>query len=250
MPQLDIFLVDDDSNDGTSDAIKIQFPNVNIIKGNGNLFWNRGMHLAWGNAINKNDYDFYIWLNDDTVIYDYCIKELLACSELKKHQAIISGIIEINETHDIIYGGTDINKKIIHPNGELNPITNLNGNVVLIPKSVFKILGNLDLKFHHDLGDVDYGYRAKEKNIGIFTTRIPIASGERNDICRVRLNNSTFFKRFKRLYSPLGSNPKIIFYFRRKYFGLKNAIIYYIFLHFLNFIPDFLNKFLFKKRYL
>jgi GT2 family glycosyltransferase len=40
----DVFLVDDGSTDGTSDAIKEGFTQVNIIQGNGNLFWNRGMH--------------------------------------------------------------------------------------------------------------------------------------------------------------------------------------------------------------
>lgn len=42
----DVFLVDDESTDGTSEAIKSEFPEVSIIKGDGSLFWNRGMYTA------------------------------------------------------------------------------------------------------------------------------------------------------------------------------------------------------------
>jgi GT2 family glycosyltransferase len=248
-PNVDVYLVDDNSTDGTSEAVKTKFPKVQLIKGNGNLFWNRGMHLAWETAA-KNEYDFFIWLNDDVELYPNCFDELFACSDIKNHLAIISGLIELKDTGEIIYGGTDNAKRLIHPNGELNPITNMNGNVVLVPKKVFKVLGNLDPVFHHDLGDVDYGLSANEKNIGVFSTRKSVAAGDRNDICRVRLNNANILKRFKRLYSPLGSNPRINFYFRRKHYGLMNAATYYFFLHFLNILPDYLNTLIFKQRYI
>ncbi len=245
--EVTVYLVDDNSTDGTSEEITLQFPQVNVIKGTGDLFWNRGMHLAWEYAA-KNDYDYYLWLNDDVIIYETCFEELMACVKLKDDKAIISGIIESLDK-ETLYGGTDENKQLIIPNGKLNAITNMNGNVVLIPKNVYTKLGNLDPYFHHDLGDVDYGWRANKNGIGVFTTRVAIASGEKNDFCRVRLNNSSFSKRFKKLYSPLGSNPRINFYSKRKQFGFFNAAIYYLFLHFINFIPDNVNKKIFGNRY-
>lgn len=245
---LDVYLVDDGSTDGTNESIVKEFPQVNLIKGSGNLFWNKGMHLAWEHAA-KNDYDYYLWLNDDVIIYENCFDELFSCIKLTDGKAIISGIIESSDKKNILYGGYDSNKNLIKPNGQLNPIRNLNGNVVIVPKEVYQSLGNLDLHFHHDLGDVDYGLRAQKKGISVFTTRVAIANGEKNDICRVRQNNTTISKRFKKLYSPLGANPKIIFYYRKKYFGFINAISYYAFLHFINIIPDKLNKLIFGNRY-
>lgn len=245
---LDVYLVDDGSTDGTSKEVLKRFPQVNLIKGSGNLFWNKGMNLAWEYASQK-DYDFYVWLNDDVVIYENCFDELYSCVNLTENNAIISGIIVTSDKKDTLYGGFDANKKLIKPNGNLNPIRNMNGNVVIVPKKVYKILGNLDNHYHHDLGDVDYGLRAQNHGIGVYTTRVPIASGEKNDICRVRQNNSNILKRFKKLYSPLGANPKIIFYYRNKYFGFFNAAFYFVFLHFINFIPDRVNKLLFGKRY-
>jgi GT2 family glycosyltransferase len=245
---LDIYLVDDGCTDGTSEIILKEFPQVNLIKGSGNLFWNKGMNLAWEHAA-RNDYDYYLWLNDDVVLYENCFEELFYCVTLTENKAIISGIIESSDKKETLYGGYDFNKKLIRPNGTLNLIRNLNGNVVLIPKKVYNVLGNLDMHYHHDLGDVDYGFRAQNSNIGVYTTRIAIASGEKNDICRVRQNNTTILKRFKRLYAPLGANPGIIFYFRNKYFGFINASIYVLFLHFINILPDKLNVLLFGNRY-
>lgn len=249
LPTCSIYLVDDSSKDDTVRIISTNFPNVKIIYGTGDLFWNRGMHLAWEHT-NKLDYDFYLWLNDDVVLYENSIQEIFECSKINNHQAIISGLIESEDKQRIIYGGTNSNKNLIKPNDKMNPITNMNGNVVLIPKYVHQLLGNLDPVYHHDLGDVDYGLRAKNKGIGVYTTRVVIARGESNDICRVRLNNVNIYKRFKRLYSPLGSNPRIIFYFRRKHYGYLNATIYFIFLHFLNILPDSMNKLIFKQRYI
>lgn len=245
---LDVYLVDDGSTDGTSESIVKEFPQVNLIKGSGNLFWNKGMNLAWEQAA-KKDYDYYLWLNDDVIIYENCFDELFSCAKLTEDKAIISGIIETSDKKNILYGGYDSKKNLIKPNGKLNPVRNMNGNVVIVPKEVYKVLGNLDMHYHHDLGDVDYGLRAQNKGIGVFTTRVAIASGEKNDICRVRQNNTTISKRFKKLYSPLGANPKIIFYYRNKYFGVINAVCYFAFLHFINIIPDKLNKLIFGNRY-
>lgn len=245
---VDIYLVDDNSTDGTYGVVAEQFPYIKLIKGNGNLFWNRGMHLAWTEAA-KKDYDFYLWLNDDVILHLICFQELFECVKITDNKAIIAGIIESVDNKITLYGGTDKNKKLIQPNGKLNPITNLNGNVVLVTKYVFNKVGIFDPFYHHDLGDVDYGLRAQKVNIGVFTTRIPIASGEKNSICRERQNKTTLTKRFKKLYSPLGSNPTIIFYYRKKYFGLLNAILFYVFIHFINIIPDSINQLIFGNKY-
>jgi len=247
VPHIEVHLVDDGSTDGTSKAVGEQFPVVNIIKGNGNLFWNRGMCLAWQEAA-KKDYDYYLWLNDDVELHEYCLSELMECLALNERKAIISGIIE-GVDGEILYGGFDQDKRLIKPNGQMQPISYLNGNVVLVPKAVFEVLGTLDSVYHHDMGDVDYGFRANSMGIPVYTTRKPIGFGEKNSICRERVNGTTLTKRLKKLYSPLGSNPKLNFYFRKKYKSIFNATGYYVFQHVLNLMPDKLNNYIFGKKY-
>lgn len=57
----------------------------------------------------------------------------------------------------------------------------MNGNVVLVPKSVVDKIGIINPIYHHDLGDVDYGLTAQENGIKVYATRIPIASGYSNN---------------------------------------------------------------------
>ena len=56
---LEVYLVDDCSTDGTSEAVTNFFPNVNIIRGNGNLYWNQGMRLAWKTSVKKKHPRFF-----------------------------------------------------------------------------------------------------------------------------------------------------------------------------------------------
>jgi len=248
LPNSEVFLVDDGSTDGTLAAVKAKFPQVYIITGNGNLYWSRGMYTAWNYAIKKRSYDYYLWLNDDIELYPIFFEELINCYNLTGGNSIISGLIE-DFNQKVIYGGYDKHKNLLHGTGALQEITFMNGNVVLIPQLVVDKIGILDPKFQHDLGDVDYGLRAIKAGIKVYSTRRAIALGYSNNFCRVRKWNTNIRDRLKILYSPLGANPKINFYFRKKHFGILNASLYWAFLHFINFLPDKLVAIFFGNRY-
>ncbi len=239
LPKVEVYLTDDGSTDGTAESVKATFPQVHIIKGDGTLFWNRGMLAAWREALKKS-YDEYIWLNDDVKLYPDFYKELKECC--KDDNCIVSGLIEDIDTQQIIYGGYGENKRLIQANGIPQEIFWMNGNVVLVPKTVVDIIGILDSYFIHDLGDVDYGMRAREKGIGVLSTRKAIAAGYRNDVCRVRKWGTTLLQRFKALNTPLGSPLDKNFYFRRKHFGPLHAIAYDSKIILLNVLPDCLVK--------
>ena len=67
--KITVYLTDDGCTDGTPEAVRTEFPKVRIVQGDGTLFWNRGMYTAWETAAKEKDYDFYLWLNDDTYVY-------------------------------------------------------------------------------------------------------------------------------------------------------------------------------------
>ncbi len=238
---IDVYCVDDNSTDGTAEAIREEFPQVNLIHGDGNLFWSRGMRTAWIEAARNRDYDFYFWLNDDLLLYDCCFDEMFECSAVMEHKAIIAGLVQETTTKQVIYGGFDKDKHLIEANGTLNEVNNLNGNFVLVPKCVFEKIGVFDPVYHHDLGDIAYGHEAHRRGLHVCTSRKYIGCTDaalQSKNTRIRLNGVSVVKRFKKLYSPLGSNPFITFHFLSRYEGIVKAVAFFVYVHTINLLPD------------
>ena len=247
--QFSVYACDDGSNDGTTEAIQEQFPSVKIIQGDGTLFWNRGMLKVWEVAV-QQDYDYYLWLNDDTIVHEEFWQEMLYCMSMSSVPAVISGLIEDSNTGKIIYGGTRESGELIQLSDEPYPIRNLNGNMVLVPREVVNTVGLLDPRLHHDLGDVDYGYRVIAAGYRLLTTRKTTGYGVSNNYCRVRKWNVGVCTRFKRLFSPLGADPRLIYYFKKKHFGKLIAMLAFFYLILLNFLPDTLVKLIWGSKYI
>lgn len=225
---LDIYLTDDGCTDGTPEMVREKFPYVNIIKGNGNLYWNRGMYYAWCSAA-KKDYDFYIWLNDDTFLYKDAIARLFNESENFKHEAIVVGsTCEVGNPTKITYGGWQ-NSKLHTDLSKHQKCDTINGNIVLIPKSVYAILGTNDPYFRHAAGDTDYGLRAKENGVPVYTGIGIFGECNLHEHAVVWMDPSNpFKKRWRNFLSPTGNNPFEFFYFKRKHFGILPACFIFI----------------------
>ncbi|NEO87008.1 MAG: glycosyltransferase family 2 protein [Spirulina sp. SIO3F2] len=170
---LTVYLVDDGSTDGTSAAVASQYPAVNVIPGTGQLFWNGGMHRAFAEAL-PQDYDGYIWLNDDTLLYPEAITSLLKTAQKLAAQgettAIVAGSTRDAQTQSFTYGGMRQISPLLPP-FKVRPVEPIAvpqrcdmmcGNIVLIPRAVAQKVGNLDPKITHYAGDWDYGLRAKQ----------------------------------------------------------------------------------------
>jgi GT2 family glycosyltransferase len=236
---LDVFLVDDGSSDGTAYAVKQNFPQVNIITGNGQLFWNRGMHMAWQLAIQLYDYDYYLWLNDDTYIFQTALNELLLASDLNENKAIIVAATCSKVTGKTTYSGVNLKSGLIHPEDKLVQVDTFNGNFVLIPKFVYKVVGNLDDFFHHSIGDYDYGLRAKRQNIKSYLAPGFLAYCESHDqMPKWCIPSIPFKQRLFSLYSPLGHcHPYHFFRYELRHFGLIVAVKHFFSIHLRLFFP-------------
>ena len=167
---LEVFLVDDDSTDGSGGAVRRHFPQVHILKGSGNLFWTGGMRMAY-EAAKTIDPDFYLWLNDDTMLNPTAIATLLETHQLLGEQgdssAIIVGSVKDPDTGRFTYGGVvrcsrwhPMKCAPVEPGDRPKPCDTFNGNCVLIPRNVARVVGNLDKAFSHAVADTDYGLRS------------------------------------------------------------------------------------------
>ena len=227
-----VYLVDDGSRDGTSQAVAERFPQVSLLQGDGSLFWNGGMRKAFAHALAKG-FDGYIWFNDDTCLDEDALHRLTACA-LEDSEclgtAIVVGSIRDPHTGERSYGG--VRKRASRFRLDLVPqlpddrepvqCDTMNGNFTLIPASVVKQLGNLDGAFRHQLGDFDYGLRATEAGIPVMlapgyfgSCSDNLASGTWRD------RSQPLSKRWRHLLSPKGAPVREWLLYTRRHFGWR-----------------------------
>lgn len=232
--QLEVYLTDDGCTDGTAQAVRNQYPSVHIVQGDGTLFWNRGMHCAWQAASQTKDYDFYLWLNDDTVLFADAMKNILTASKQTYFSAIVCGATCAKATQLVTYSGwLHSSKKLLAPSGKLQQCNIVNGNFVLVPKVIFDKVGNLDWKFRHAIGDFDYGLRAQKAGFKCFIAPQFVGTCEANPtLPKWCLKTTPLIKRLKLLYSPLGyAEPIPFFIYEKRHFGLLIALKHFFSIH-------------------
>jgi GT2 family glycosyltransferase len=225
---LDVYLLDDGSTDGTSDAVSRQFPSIRIVNGDGNLYWNRGMQKIWKLASEEKDYDYYLWLNDDVLLHENFLATLIETSRLYEKRCIIVGSCSaIGNEDEITYGGMTSKGKRISPANIPMPCDFFNGNIVLVPCAVFQKVGTNDPFWRHGFGDCDYGLRAKK--LGFSSMIAPGILGECNrhdaDGWKWRNPQIAFYDRMKILWGPKGANPKEWFAFEKRHKGVFPATL-------------------------
>ncbi len=233
--KLRVFLVDDGSTDGTGTAVKDSYPQVDVIEGDGNLYWSGGMRLAFAAAI-KHKFDYYLWLNDDTYLYPLAIEKLLRvvndCQISKKKTPIVVGSTQEKIGTLVNHGGivkwSRLNSKLVEPQDVPIPCETMYGNCVLIPHDIVNKVGNLDEIFVHSIGDVDYGLRAKRAGFNILVMPGFAGTCESNHIKGTLSDkNLPLAVRLKMMLGPKGLPPKpwLIFLWRHR--GFKGLLYWF-----------------------
>jgi len=229
--EITVYLTDDGSTDGTSDAIKESFPQVVLLKGNGNLFWAGGMINSWNEAA-KHIHDGYLLLNDDTFITENIFDEINLTDEYAQNKYDKKGVY-IGSTKDpksdkLTYGGAIIKNrflykfKILTPNGDFQECDLGNANIMYVDNSVVEKVGILSSGYVHGIADYDYTLKCKKNNIPVLVMPNYCGLCERDT---KGLYNSfhlmTFKQRLKHLYSPTGIafNSRILF--MRRFFPYR-----------------------------
>jgi len=236
---LEVIFVDDGSTDGTSEKISAKFPDVHILHGDGNLFWNRAMHLACKEA-QATSCDFAVWLNDDTVLYPDALQTLLNTFNTLRRDVtsrlIIVGALCDPVSHTLSYSGWRTRNRWnpadcvkIAPAEMPIECDTMNGNCVLISRDALQATGNLDPVFTHAMGDMDYGFRARRAGCDIWLAPGFVGECQTNDGKGLWSDRSLPWReRFRKLLGPKGLPPKEWFVFTRRHSG-PFWFVYWIF---------------------
>lgn len=226
----DVYLVDDGSSDGTSEAVKKNYPAVNILEGDGNLFWVGGMRLAFSEAL-KQGYNYYLWLNDDTILDSNALLNLLNTHQKLAQQgypnSIIVGSVRDPLTGKLTYGGRkrssrEWSRKLEPVEPSIEPIkcNTMQGNCVLIPDSVAEKVGNIDAAFIHTLGDLDYGLRAYKLGCSVWVAPGYVATCSKNSVHGSWADTKlTISERLKKAFQTKGFPPQAWAVFLKRHSG-------------------------------
>ena len=226
------YLVDDGSKDGTAEAVQEAFPAVHLLRGDGSLFWNGGMRKAFAEAC-LTGYDGYLWFNDDTVLEPDALQRLLATAREWQREhgpAIIVGSVQDQLTGAHTYGGFVMERhglamslqRVLPDIQQPLPCDSMNGNFVLIPAEIGRVLGNLEERFRHQIGDVDYGLRARAAGFDVVLAPGYFGYCSSNTSQGTwRDQNMGFRRRWTNLMSPKGAPVREWLLYTRRHFGWR-----------------------------
>lgn len=164
-------LVDDGSTDETCREVNRQFPDVEIVQGDGQLYWAGGMRLGWERSVSKKAFDYLFVYNDDVRLNQAAIKELLKTLKsengAKDLPHVIVGSFTNQDGSETTYGGRCRSSiwhplkfaMLVEPNGWPQKADTLNMNGALISASALREVGFLSDFFIHSGADFEYGLK-------------------------------------------------------------------------------------------
>ncbi|MGI4824432.1 MAG: glycosyltransferase family 2 protein [Janthinobacterium lividum] len=171
-------VVDDGSTDETAAALARDYPEVEVVTGNGNLFWTAGVNLGIRRALALGATQVLTLNNDVVAAPDFVAKMLTVAAQ---RPSAVLGALEFDAaTGEAIYGGERLDFKTntrhdlleeLPPSQRtgLHPVTYLPGRGLLIPKAVIDKIGLFDEKrLPHYLADFDYTSVARRAGFPVY----------------------------------------------------------------------------------
>lgn len=228
-------VVDDNSSDGTVEAVQALGYNTHIIKGIGNLYWCGGMRkgIEYFLSSNPKDTDFCLFVNDDVDFFNDSIEKMLKQINKLDNTVIVGATCD--SYGDFSYGLRKLRSPIstvlesVLPNNQDIIGDTMNANCVLLRNSIIKLVGNFDSIYSHNFGDFDYGYLLTKKGYKLISSREYVGVCTNNSVVGTwRDRNLSLKQRIKLKESPKGGPFKEWWHFLYKNYGLFNAIFYSI----------------------
>jgi GT2 family glycosyltransferase len=164
----EIVLVDNNSQDGSFELVRREFPKVTSIKNSENLGFSAGNNIGIEYALERGA-DYIFLLNYDTKVEKSSLSYLVEEMEKDKKTGIASPMIFEGDTSNVWFSGGKIDWLKMKSEQIKNKKTKnyynsdyLSGCAMLIRAEVFRKIGLFDEKFFLYWEDTDFSVRAKK----------------------------------------------------------------------------------------
>ena len=166
-----IFVVDDGSSDGSSEAIASEFPDVEIIQGDGSLWYTEGTNVGIRAALEDNP-DYVLAINDDSVFEPFFLRHLVQTADANPRSVIGPLLLLWDQPHRLfqtapvwstLAGGWRHwqDQSVWTVPDVAWRVDLIVGNCVLFPAEVFHEFGFMDSRRFPNFGDAEFTPRLK-----------------------------------------------------------------------------------------
>lgn len=216
-------IVDDGSTDGTGDLIAQQFPEVNLLRGDGSLWWTGATNVGIRYALQfASDQDAILVINDDVEIDPDYLEVLHKIWTTTPKALIGSLVVDIANPEMIVDGGRLMNRWTakfktlnVHrrhsdfPSGYSVDVALLTGWGTLIPATVFKEIGLFDDKHFQQCGDTELTVRARQAGYRLLVHYDPVIKVHTNASDGVNVCEAYSLKDLRHYFFDVKSNYRL-----------------------------------------
>lgn len=164
-------IVDDGSTDGTSEAVAREYPHVEVVSGDGNLWFTEGTNVGLRAAL-KHSPDYILMINDDQVFDSDALSVMVETAE-KYPRSVIGSLLllwdrphllfQVSPKWETFMGGWRHWYKQTVWSIPDRPwkVDLIVGNCLLVPAEAFRTAGLMNSKDYPNYGDAEFTPRLK-----------------------------------------------------------------------------------------
>lgn len=178
---ISVVIIDDNSSDGSYEWIKNNYPQVFLVKGDGNLWWSGGINAGLKYAQTNLKADYLVWWNNDIVPDEHYFDNLIQILQKSDVNTIMGSKIYLDADKSIVWSmggifnpktGSRYMEGMGMPDSEdfnkIKEVDWLPGMGTITHRSIYEKIGFVDdRRFPQYHGDSDFTFRAKKSGCKI-----------------------------------------------------------------------------------